>query len=322
MAKSRADGTPAKGSANKKVATPAKKSNARTESPERRVTRSSPRRGTLSTKAQEAAVAAEKVQAGRVTKKASPKKASPAKTEAQTPVKKTASPEKAETQTPPEKRKPGRPRKSTAVTKVASPEKLTKAQLDQVYAAAEAWELAEKAKAAPPAKPRGKKLNRETATQQGEQMPTHVVYGSNRATVSRILAPLTMEKGPFAAARMRDPPADRSNGIPVPRDHEKYAPVPYQASRRGFLFLFHSLTVNHPQCREDAFRTVREALGAMDSEGAQGWNDTRGCAVHWDLSAEGRRRCARQPRCHWAPARRPRHSPTEVDVPRHVVDSA
>jgi hypothetical protein len=85
--------------------------------------------------------------------------------------------------------------------------------------------------------------------------------------VSRILAPLTMEKGPFAAARMRDPPADRSNGIPVPRDHEEYVPVPYQTSKGGFLF--HVLTVNHPQCREDAYRPVREALGAVDSEGAQ-----------------------------------------------------
>jgi len=223
MAKSRADGTPAKGSAKKKAATPAKTSNARTESPERIVTRSSPRRGALSTKAQEAAVAAEKVQAGRVTKKASPKKASPAKTKAQTPVKKATSPAKAETQTPPEKRKPGRPPKSSKatapVTKAASPEKLTKEQLDLVYAAAEAWEMAAKA-AAPPAKSLGKTLTKKTAAIQGEQIPTHVVYGSNRATVSQILAPLPMEEGKFAAARVGDPPADRSNGIPVPRDHE------------------------------------------------------------------------------------------------------
>jgi hypothetical protein len=237
MARSRADGTPAKDSANKKAATPAKRANAKTESPERGVTRSSPRRGTLSTKAQEAAVAAEKVQAGRVTKKTSPKKASPAKVNAQTRVKKATSPAKAETQTPPEKRKPGRPPKSSKatapVTKAASPEKLTKKQLDQVYAAAEAWEMAAKA-AAPPAKPRGKPLTQKTAAIQGEQMPTHVVYGSNRAAVSRILAPLPMEEGKFAAARVGDPPADRSNGIPVPRDHEEYVPIPHQTSRKGF----------------------------------------------------------------------------------------
>lgn len=260
MAKSRADGTPAKGSTKKKAATPAKKPNAKSESPERRVTRSSPRRATLSTKAQEAAASAEKVQAGRVVKKASPKKASPkkaspAKTKAQTPVKKAASPAKAETQTPP-KRKPGRPSKASRATnpttKASPDEELTEKQLQQVYDAVEAYE--EGANAASPAKTGGKKLNKKSAGKYDEQFPPHVVHGHNRATVSRILAPPPTEKGNFAAARVGGPSSDRSNGAPVPRDHDEYVLTPHQASHTRLLFRV--LNVSDPQYREGAYRPV------------------------------------------------------------------
>jgi hypothetical protein len=241
MAKSRADGTPAKGSTKKKAATPAKNPNAKSESPERRVTRSSPRRATLSTKAQEAAAAAEKVQAGRVVKKASPKKASPkkaspAKTKAQTPVKRAASPVKAETQTPP-KRKPGRPSKAsratTPTTKASPDEELTEKQLQQVYDAVEAYE--EGVNAASPAKTGGKKLNKKSAGKYGEQFPPHVVHGHNRATVSRILAPPPTEKGNFAAARAGGPSSDRSNGTPVPRDFDEYVATPTEPPEKASL---------------------------------------------------------------------------------------
>jgi hypothetical protein len=241
MAKSRADGTPAKGSTKKKAATPAKNPNAKSESPERRVTRSSPRRATLSIKAQEAAAAAEKVQAGRVVKKASPKKASPkkaspAKTKAQTPVKRAASPVKAETQTPP-KRKPGRPSKAssttTPTTKASPDEELTEKQLQQVYDAVEAYE--EGVNAASPAKTGGKKLNKKSAGKYGEQFPPHVVHGHNRATVSRILAPPPTEKGNFAAARAGGPSSDRSNGTPVPRDFDEYVATPTEPPEKASL---------------------------------------------------------------------------------------
>lgn len=100
MAKARASGTPAKAS---RKASPAK---SKAASPTR-VTRSSPRRAVPSAKAQEAAVTDDRVQTGRVTKKASPSKAT-------TPVKKTspakaspkkASPAKAKTTTPAKKGK-------------------------------------------------------------------------------------------------------------------------------------------------------------------------------------------------------------------------
>jgi hypothetical protein len=104
MAKSRADGTPAKAGrktspAESTKASPAKPTKSKSASPER-TTRSSPRRTVPSVKAQEAA--ADHVQTGRVTKKTSPskgatpaKKASPEKTtKAVTPAKE-ASPEKA-----------------------------------------------------------------------------------------------------------------------------------------------------------------------------------------------------------------------------------
>lgn len=217
MARSRAAGTPAKATGKKKTATPspAKKTKVlatKSESPERRVTRSSPRRATLSTKAQEAAAVAEKVQAGRVTKKTSPKKASPAKAKAQTPVaKKAASPAKAKAQTPvktraafPTEAKAQTPAKKTTASpasgkaskattpksKASSPEKLSKDRISELYGQA-----------------------------QSVQMPPEVYVGTH-ATVSRIFAPPPKQKGDFAVAQA----GDRPKGKPLHRDHEEYVP--------------------------------------------------------------------------------------------------
>lgn len=121
MAKSRADGTPAKASSRKTSSAKTK-----TASPERRTTRSSPRRSVPSTKAQEAK--ADHVQTGRVTKKTSPakattsaKKASPAKAvkaspakvaKKTTPVKKTASVESSLVKSSPAKSSPAKAKKA------------------------------------------------------------------------------------------------------------------------------------------------------------------------------------------------------------------
>ena len=101
MAKSRADGTPAKpgrkaSPAKATKASPAKTAKSKTATPER-TTRSSPRRTVPSAKAQEAAV--DHVQTGRVAKKASPKK----NVKATTPAKET-SPAKATKRTMPVKK--------------------------------------------------------------------------------------------------------------------------------------------------------------------------------------------------------------------------
>lgn len=122
MAKSRADGTPAKAGrkaspAKSIKASPAKPTKSKAATPER-TTRSSPRRIVPSAKAQEAA--ADHVQTGRVAKKASPSKAT-------TPAKK-ASPKKAVKATPPVKE--SSPEKKVASTK-KSPAKSTPTEAKQ-----------------------------------------------------------------------------------------------------------------------------------------------------------------------------------------------
>ncbi|GAB7326116.1 hypothetical protein MBLNU13_g10131t1 [Cladosporium sp. NU13] len=122
MAKSRADGTPAKpgrkaSPAKSTEASPAKSPKSTTTTPER-TTRSSPRRAVPSAKAQEAAK--DHVQTGRVAKKASPSKAT-------TPAKKT-SPKKTVKATNPAKE--SSPEKKVAPTK-KSPAKSTPSQLKQ-----------------------------------------------------------------------------------------------------------------------------------------------------------------------------------------------
>jgi hypothetical protein len=213
MAKSRADGTPAKATGKRKAATPspAKKTKAvvKSESPERRVTRSSPRRPTLSTKAQEATAVAEKVQAGRVTKKTSPKKASPAKTKAQAPVvEKAASPAKAKAQTPVAK-KTVSPTKAKAQTSTkettASPAsgKVSKATTPT-------------SKASSRVRLDKDKLKELCDHAQSFEMPQEVYVGTH-ATVSRTLAPPPRQKGDFATA-----PPNRPRGKLLHRDHDEY----------------------------------------------------------------------------------------------------
>lgn len=131
MAKSRADGTPAKAGrkaspAKSIKASPAKSIKSKAATPER-TTRSSPRRTVPSAKAQEAA--ADYVQTGRIAKKASPskattpaKKASPKKAVKATTPAKEASPEKTTKRTTPEKKVPSTknsPSKSTPTKKAA-----------------------------------------------------------------------------------------------------------------------------------------------------------------------------------------------------------
>ena len=208
MAKAGAAGTPAEASGKKKATTPAKKAKAKSKSPERRVTRSPPRRTTFSTKAQEAPAAAEKVQTGRVTKKTTP-----AKAKAQTPAKKekkaAASPASASA-------KVAKATKATTpVRKTSSPTKATKATTPPT------------AKALSPAVSGGEKSTKKTAASPAKTVKASSPKKQTTATptprtVSQILA------GPPKKGRGR--PAKKADGDDTRQfSDELYVAIPRAA---------------------------------------------------------------------------------------------